>query len=137
MPTHSENIVRLVDKGLAVIIGLISNFVFDVINIKPNRLEFSLIVVLIFILWVIIDPYIRYWMENLRALKSNIVWKQVLTGIMDFVFLLGIFLVLQLLLKLLRTGINNSDPNLAEVLVGIYAIMLIGFSIVHTAKSLS
>ena len=138
MPTtYAENIVRLVNKGLAVIIGLVSNFVFGIININPNKLETALIVILTFILWVIVDPYIRDWLDNLRVLKSNKTWKEVLILIMDFAFLLGIFLVLQLLLEFLRNSIINSNPSFFEVLIGIYAIMLIAFSIVQTAKSLA
>ena len=137
MSQHSANVIRLVERGLAVIISLVSSFVFDIIDIKPNRLEFSLIVILVFILWVAIDPYARYWLNNLHALKSNKIWKEVLIGIIDFIYLLGIFLVLRLLLVFLRSGVVASNPSLFEVLVGIYAVMLVAFSIVHTAKSLA
>ncbi len=134
MSDSQSSFVRLVDKGLAVIIGLVSNFVFDIIDVKPNRLEISLIVIIVFVLWAVADRSIRKWLQNLPVLKSNRVWQEVLIGILDFSLLLGIFLVLQLILEFLRTGISNSNPNLFEVSIGIFVIMLAGFSIVHTIK---
>lgn len=134
MSDSQSSFVRLVDKGLAVIIGLVSNFVFDIIDVKPNRLEISLIVIIVFVLWAVADRFIRKWLQNLPVLKSNRVWQEVLIGILDFSLLLGIFLVLQLILEFLRTGISSSNPNLFEVSIGIFVIMLAGFSIVHTIK---
>lgn len=134
---ETAGIVRLVDKGLAVIIGLVSNFIFGVINIKPNRLELGVLVILVFLLWVALYDYTVTWIKHLRVLKNNKTWQEVLLNIMDFIYLLGIFLVLELVLEFLKTGIGKSDPSLLEILVGIYALMLAGFSVVQSVKSLS
>ncbi len=129
-----STIVRLFNRGISVIIGLVSNFVFDIIDIKSNRLELFLVVIIVFLLWVSADGFIRKWLKKLNVLETNKVWQKVLLGILDFILLLGIFLVIQLILEFLESGISNSDPNLFEIFVGIFALMLIGFSIVQTIK---
>ncbi len=135
--SSDSGIIRLVDKGLAVIIGLISNFVFDIINVKPNRLELGIIVILVFLLWAALHQYLINWIKNLRILKNNQVWRDVLLGIMDFILLLGIFLILQLVLEFLQISIGSSDPNLFEIFLGIFTFLLLTFSIVHRVKSLT
>ncbi len=127
-------LVRLIDKGLSVIIGLISKFVFDIINTKSTRLELFLAIIIVFLIWVSADRFIRKWITNLHVLEENQVWQKVLLEILDFILLLGVFLVIQLILQLLKSGIGNSNPNLFEIFVGIFAIMLIGFSIIQAIK---
>lgn len=133
--TEKSSFLKIVDKGLGGIILLVSNFVFGILIIKSNRLELSFSVIVVFLLWISADRFIRKLLTKLNVLKKNKVWQDVLLGILDFVQLLGIFLVVQLILEFIKSGINNSNPNLFEIFIGIYAVMLIGFAIVQTIKS--
>ncbi len=133
--TEKSSFLKIVDKGLGGIILLVSNFVFGILIIKSNRLELSISVIVVFLLWISADRFIRKLLKNLNVLKKNKVWQDVLLGILDFIQLLGIFLVVQLILEFIKSGINNSNPNLFEIFIGIYAVMLIGFAIVQTIKS--
>ncbi len=133
--TEKSSFLKIVDKGLGGIILLVSNFVFGILIVKSNRLELSFSVIVVFLLWISADRFIRKLLTKLNVLKKNKVWQDVLLGILDFVQLLGIFLVVQLILEFIKSGINNSNPNLFEIFIGIYAVMLIGFAIVQTIKS--
>ncbi len=132
-----SGLVKLVDKGLAVIIGLVSNFVFGIINLRPNRLELAVLVILVFLVFAMVYSPIISGIKKLGVLKRNKVWQDVLVAVLNFVYLLGIFLVLEMVLELIKEGIGGSDPNLFEVGVGIYALMLTGFSVVHSVKALT
>ncbi len=133
----ASTFLRLVDKGLAVIIGLISNFVFGIINIKSNRLEISLLVIIVFLLYASVDRLLRTGIKNLGILKYNKAWQDVLLSVLDFIMLLGIFLVIHLVLEFLETSLSGSNFDFFEVVVGVFSVVLIGFSIVQTIKIFS
>lgn len=134
----AAGLASLIDKGqLAVITGLVSNFAFDIVNLRPNRLELSILVILVYLAFFAIYDALVSWLKNLGVLKRNKEWKEVLLAVLYFVNMLGKFVVLQVLLELLKEGIGGSDPNVLEAAVGIYALMLVGVSLVHTVKALS
>jgi hypothetical protein len=126
----------LFDRGLSVIISLISTAVYSIIVSRSNRIELTIIIIVAFLLWLSIDGVLRSWIGRMWSLKYNKGWQSVLLDVVNFVSLLGIFLVLELILGNLVNNINSSNPSLFEIGVAIYSVMLIGFSLVHTIKIL-
>ena len=130
------NFTRLLDRGMAVIISFISSFMLSLIVSQPSRVEITVIVVVLFVLWIMADRLIRTWFETSMIMKDNARWRDVILAVLDFLLLLGIFLVAQLFLRALRDGISTSELSAVEVVSFVLAIMLGGFAIVHTIKAL-
>lgn len=126
----------MLDKGKAVIYGFVASFIFDIIDIKPNKLELILIVVLVFLIWMILSEYIKRGLNTLKTLKANILLKEVLFNMIEVITYLGVFLVVKFLLNFIEGQTVNIDPNLFESFVALYVILLIAFTILNTVKAL-
>ena len=127
----------LFDRGLSVIISLISTAVYTIIVMRTNRFELTLVIIGIFLLWMMIDGYMRDWISNFWSFKNNVGWQAVLFDSINFISLLGIFLVSELLLGNFVNVVNNSNASLFEVAVAIYVVILISYCIIQTIKMLS
>ncbi len=132
-----ENFSRLLNRGMAVIISFVSSFMLSLIVSQPSRVEITVIVVVLLVIWIMADRLIRRWFRTSLLMKENALWRDVLVEILDFLLLLGIFLVAQLFLSGLRSGISTSELSAVEVVSFVLAIMLGGFAIVHTIKALN
>ncbi len=131
-----ENFSRLLDRGMAVIISFVSSFMLSLIVSLPSRVEITVIVVVLLVIWIMADRTIRRWFRTSLLMKENARWRDVLIEVLDFLLLLGIFLVAQLFLRGLRSGISTSELSAVEVVSFVLAIMLGGFAMVHTIKAL-
>ncbi len=127
---------KLLDKAVTVIIGFLSNFVFGFVRAKPNSTELSLIIVLAFALWTGLDPPLRRWLRKIPSLKRDAVWRRTLEASLDFVWLLGVFLVVQLSLQFFLSAIGTTDPNFDEIVVGLAAAVLVVFGFVQSLDEL-
>ena len=136
MSGDDGNFTRLINRGMAVIISFISSFGLSLVVAQPSRVEITVIVVVLFVLWIMADRLIRGWFETSVLMKANARWRDLIIAVLDFLLLLGIFLVAQLFLRALRDGIDTSELSAVEVIVFILAIVLGGFAIVHTIKAL-
>ena len=132
----NDGLFDLLDKGKAVIYGFVASFIFKMIDIKPNKLELILIVVLVFLVWMMINGYIQKALNSLKTLQTNILLKDVLFNVIDVITYLGIFLVIQFLLTFIESQIVDIDTNLFESFVGLYVILLIAFTVLNTVKAL-
>ena len=130
------SLTRVFDRGLSVITSFISSFVLIAL-LQPTsyKLEFTLTVVLVFVLWMIMDGMIREWLNNISSLKRNKNWKEVLVSGIDFISLLFIFLMVQLFLTILTEGWNAFNPSVPEALVAIFVVILTALAIFQTIKS--
>ena len=131
------NITRTFEKGVAVIIGIISTFIFAQLRSKPNRTELSLVIILVFLLGAGADTLLRTWLFRLPVFSRNAVWKDTLSDLLDFLLLLGIFLVVQIVLGFFSDALNVNNPNFLEISVGVFILMLTGFAVVQSVKQAS
>ncbi len=130
----AENISRTFSRGIAVIVGIISNFIFELLKPKPNRTELSLVIILVFLLWASVDTLLRAWLFRLSVFSRNAEWKKTLTLLFDFLLMLGIFLVIQISLGFLSSGLDITNPNFLEISIGVFALMIVGFAVVQSVK---
>lgn len=136
MGTKNEGLFELLDRGKAVIYGFIASFIFDIIDIKPNKLELILIVVLVFLIWIILSEYLKQFLNTLKTLKTNTLLKEVLFNLIEVITYLGVFLVVKFLLNFIESQSTNIDTNLFESFVALYVILLIAFTVLNTIKEL-
>jgi len=134
---NSASIVRVWNRIAAVVIGFFSSFIFNEIRDLPSQLEVSIITIALFLTWMSVDNYIRSRLSKIWTLKGNKAWQRVILEIMDFIYSLGIFLVIQFFLLFLSDEIGESNLNAAEKAVSIYAIVVVTFTIFQTFKILS
>ena len=136
MSSKNEGLFELLDRGKAVIYGFVASFIFDIIDIKPNKLELILIVVLVFLIWIILSEYIKKGLDRLKTLKTNIQLKKVMFNLIEVITYLGVFLVVKFLLNFIESQSVNIDTNLFESFVGLFVILLIAFTVLNTIKTL-
>jgi len=130
------NILRIWNRIVAVIIGFFSSFIFGEIKELNNQLEIGILTIAVFITWIIVDGYVRARLSRFWTLKQNKAWKLVILEIMDFVYSLGIFLVVQFLLNLLSDSVDEGDLSAGEKFVGVYTIIIVVFSFFQTLRML-
>jgi hypothetical protein len=133
---NSDNFSRLMDRGMAVIISFVSSFMLTLIISQPSRVEISVIVVVLLVLWIMLDRVLRTWFQTSVIMAENRRWRDVIIEVLDFLLLLGIFLVAQLFLLGLRSAIGTSQLSGVEVVSFVLSTMLAGFAIVHRIKAL-
>lgn len=131
-----DNFARLLDRGMAVIISFVSSLMFTLITGQPSRVEISVIVVEMLILWIMLDRVIRIWFTTSVIMEENPLWRDVIIALLDFMLLLGIFVVAQMFLSGLYSAISTNQYSAYEIVVFVLATMLAGFAIVHRIKAL-
>ncbi len=129
-------LVRLFDRGLNVIIGFFSSTILSLIIVFPHKAIIGLVILVIFIVWSILYEWLRYILDTHWRKIVNERWLAVLKSAVDFVSLLGVFLIIQFFLRLLEESFTSSDFNLYETFLGLFVIMLSTFSVYHTFKYL-
>ncbi len=135
--TSFISIHRLVNKGMIVINGFYSNFIVNLLIDAGHPIEFTFLVILFFIIWIYLDPWIRKFLNSIKSLEKNTQWKEVLFEIMDNISLLAIFIFVQIVLSHLSDPIASAGLSTPEKIVTLFVIFLGGFSILHTIKTLS
>ncbi len=125
-------ILRLLGRGLAVISGLVSSFVLSMLDVT---VEVWLSAVFIVLLWAAVYNDVLRLLRSLRFLRRNKLWRDVLLQVLEFSLLLGIFLVLQLLLRFLGDLVRGASLSNLEIVIGIYELMIAGFALVMTVKA--
>jgi hypothetical protein len=126
---------RLLDRGRAVIVGFVSDLAVQVVLERPNRTEASLLAVLLFVLLAAAHGRLARWMRALGTLRAHVRWQRVLLDALDFAVLVGVFLVVQLALELLRASVAGVRTDALEIGVAIGALMLLVFSAIEGARS--
>ena len=131
------SILRIWNKIVVVIIGFFSSFIFNEIRQLSNQLEVIIITIILFLTWIMIDNYTRARLSKIWTLVGNKSWQSVILEMMDFIYSLGIFLVVQFLLSLFSDEMGESNLSAGEKAVSIYAIVVVTFSTFQTLKILS
>jgi len=124
--TSFISIHRLVDKGMVVINAFYSTFIVRLLDDAGHPLEFTLLVILLFILWLYLDPLIRKFLNSMQSLDQNTQWKEVLFALMDNIALISIFVFVQIVLSHLSDPIASVGLSIPEKLVTLFVIFLGG-----------
>lgn len=118
-------------SGVAVIVGFFSTFVFNILITKPNQLELSITVILVYFLWFATVNKIKNSKVKIQFLEHNKDLKDVILKFIYFISTLTLFLAIQVLLNFFRNSFGASEPTLFEVIGGIYVILALGYLIIQ------
>lgn len=133
---ESANFTRLLDRSMAVITSFFSSFMLTLIVSRPARVEITVVVFVLLAIWFMADRYLRRWLKTPTIMKENARWRDVILEVLDFLLMFGLFLTAQLILHGLRGAISTSELDGVEVVVFVFTLILGGFAIVHTVKTL-
>lgn len=131
------SIVRLVNKGMTVILSFYSSFIVNLIIQAGHPLEFTLIVVAFFLVWISIESWLKKSLNSIYSLQKNTQWKEVLFDVIDNISLLSIFIFVQIIFAHLSNPISSPNLSVAEKITSLMVIYLLGFSLLQTIKSLN
>lgn len=138
MPSNdASNFFRLLDRSMAVMTSFFSSFMLTFIIGGPTRLELTVIVFVLLLLWFLADRLLRNWMQKTPILKENQRWRAVINEVLNFFLMFGLFLSTQLLLSGLRATLNTSEMSGVEVVVFVLSLILGGFAFVNTVKNIA
>lgn len=138
MPSNdASNFFRLLDRSMAVMTSFFSSFMLTFIIGGPTRLELTVIVFVLLLMWFLADRLLRNWLQRTPMLKENQRWRAVINEVLDFFLMFGLFLSTQLLLSGLRSTLNTSEMSGVEVVVFVLSLILGGFAFVNTAKNIA
>jgi hypothetical protein len=135
--TAADAFNRLIGNALAIVTSFVSALVLTIIVTQHGRVEITLIVIFTSIIWVFIDRQLRKLFEIYPVTKQNRQWHTWLTRFMDFILLLAIFLVAQLVLLAVKTAVEDAGFNLYESLAFILPGMGIAFAIMISIQMVS
>ncbi len=136
MSGDAANFMRLLDRSMAVITSFFSSFMLSLIVSRPARVEITVIVFVLLAIWIMADRFLRRWLTTSVLMKENRRWRDVIIEVLDFLLMFGLFLTAQLLLHGLSGGISESELDSVEVIVFVFSVILGGFAVVHTIKTL-
>lgn len=128
---------NLFDRAQSVIISIISSAVYSIVSQRGDRIENTILIIGVFLMWMILDGYIREWLGKFWSLQHNRGWQAVLLDTVNFISMLGIFLVLKVALEDVVGKFGQNSISIIELLVTIYSVLLIVLSLVQTIKMLS
>jgi len=138
MPSNdASNFFRLLDRSMAVMTSFFSSFMLTFIIGGPTRLELTVIVFVLLLMWFLADRLLRNWLQRTPMLKENQRWRAVINEVLDFFLMFGLFLCTQLLLSGLRSTLNTSEMSGVEVVVFVLSLILGGFAFVNTVKNIA
>lgn len=135
--TDGANIMRLFDRGIGVMTSFFSRFLFDIIIKQPARVEITVIIVFVMVLWIMVDRGIRKLIQKSILMRENRRWRDLIIEVLDFMLLLGVFLITQLLFQLLSEGIGTSEMGAAEAIVLVFIVMVGGFALMLFIREMS
>lgn len=117
----SSNIVRMFDRGESVIINQVSGLVLGIVSMAPMR-----VIVISFFIWMMSDRIARYWLASTALLKDNdiVFWREMITAMLYFTRLVGIFIVVQKFLEVYKNVIQSSGMSVFESILAVFLIMV-------------
>lgn len=136
MSSSDANILAVWERGISFIISYFSAFILEAIGGFGSRIELTILVLLSFCLWLIIDHLIRTYAISLSTVQKNNRWKYVIISILDFVNTLMMFLLAQIFFKNLSSIVKVSNLNFGETILVIFAVLVIVISIFQNIRGL-
>lgn len=128
---------KIIDRSLSVIVSFVSDFILEIILEKPNTLILTVAIVLVFLVWVAAYDYLVKLIKYVPSLKRNPHWQLVLLKSADFMYMLLVFLVIQLSLEAIKSSVGDVNPSFFEAAVGVFVLIIAGFSVVAFVSALS
>lgn len=117
-----------------VIVSFFVGFIITQLSLLDHLLEITVLMAEVFVLWVIVDHYLRVCMEASQVLHDDKEWHMSLLNLMDSITLLLIFLVFQLALSVLTVVWEHGNLNTLESIVCIIVIMIFTVSLYQNIK---
>ena len=138
MPNSAEeSYKRLLENATAVIISFVSGFFLaDIVN-QTNRLETTLIVVLVVLIWIFVDGRLRDFIKDYPVTKRSQSWRDWIWRMLDFLLLLSLFLVARLILFAAEDAIQNGDLSIEESIGFIFVGLGVTFAFIVETQRLT
>ena len=128
---------KIIDRSLSVIVSFVSDFILEIILEKPNTLILTVAIVLVFLVWVAAYDYLVKLIKYVPSLKRNPHWQLVLLKSANFMYMLLVFLVIQLSLQAIKSSVGDVNPSFFESAVSVFVLIIAGFSVVAFVSALS
>lgn len=135
--SETEALKRMVENAIAIVTSFVSSLVLIFITELHNRVENTLIVFFSVLIWVFVDSQLRSLFANYRVTRQNEQWHAWLLRFLNFLILLGIFLVAQLGLLALKVAVDDGDLNALETVVFILVGLGTAFAVLICYQRLS
>ncbi len=125
-------LLRMFDRSYTVVVAHVSAFVLAALEIQPDGWILSLLLVLLFVLWVASSGYVKRLLDRGFPRAK---WARVVSGLVDFVTLVGVFLVTQFTLLRLFQSLDGAEFSLAEAFVGVLLVVVFIVSILQALRT--
>lgn len=135
--TEVDAFRRLLGNAVAIVTSFASALVLTFIIDQHARVEITLIVVFAVLIWIVVDRKLRSLLAIYPVTRENKQWNAWLTRLLDFVLLLGIFLVAQLVIVTLRSAFDDGDLSGLEVIVFVAAGLGTAFAFMSSIQRLT
>jgi hypothetical protein len=125
-----------IDRAMSGITTFFSTFVIQVVFAQySNKLTLTLVMLEVMLLWNALDPFLRQLQRRLDGATAAR-WTHVVFSKLDFIAMLGLYLLIQLTLGLVQTAWKRGVPDFVETAFGIVACSLFGFAVLQKIKEL-
>lgn len=123
-----------IQRAMSSITVFFSGFVYTVVFEQyNNKLHLALVILEVMLLWSGVDPYLRRMQTRLDG-ETGARWSQVVFSTLDFVAMLGLYLLVQLSLGILQKAWRQGVPDFVETGFGIMVASMIGFTVLQKIK---
>jgi hypothetical protein len=135
--SQPENLKKVVEKGVNIIIGFIAVFISDLILKEDETTELTIMIIIIYAIWFTLDQFIRDYIRMLWAIQKNTVYRSVVIDIVNLISYLGIYTISKLALDVLNNLWESSNINLGEAFVSLTTIIVSLYAVYRTYDHLS
>ncbi len=118
-----------------VIVGFFSSFIFNILKQQPNQLELSLLIIVIFFIWLVIYIKVKNSIDTIKFLQNSKDLTDVIEELMYFVTALGSFLVFQILLDFLLDSFGVNTPTTFELIALVFTGLAVIYYIIQIQKN--
>ena len=112
-----------------IVASLVSSFFFYMISSIGHRLELTIIVFEVFVLWTITEKWMRSTVPKLWSVDENVRWNSTILSMLDFFSWVLMFLLFEMFLSLLTAAWTDGDLSYGESIVGFFTITFGTFSL--------
>ena len=121
---------ELLNRGMGNISYVFFSVIFTYIFGQQQSAVIFVLVVFAFIIWMFGSDFMRDRMPHLEHMTSSFTWLAMTVDMIDFVSMIGLYLVVQFVLLVFMGTWANTSLEWGEIVVGIFAIIMGGFGIV-------
>ena len=131
-----SKLINIWERSEAVISSYFTTFLFEQILLLNNALEVAFAITGLLFMYMVIDQWLRVYIIKEFLAKDNGALQRTIFGFMDYLYYFGIFFVVQFVIQVIKIEVAESGMSLSEMLVLIFCLLLISYSVIETFKQL-